>query len=93
MMDGINMGFKTASNKFEKIINAGEWIFDNTNMILEILLEEQHSIVVMVVARTMSVLVVVSLFQSGYLVKLNKQIKNKESQADALSGQKLGVLT
>ena len=81
-MDGLNKGFKVASDKFEKIINSGERIFDNTNMILEILLEEQHSIVVMVVADTMSGLVVLVLIQTGYMMKLTKEIKNKESEAE-----------
>ena len=71
-----------ASEKFEKLINSGERIFDNTNMILEILLEEHHSIVVMVVAGTMSVLVVLVLIQTGYIMKLTRKIEKKELEAD-----------
>ena len=52
-MDGLNKGFKVSSDKFEEIINSGERIFDNTNRILEILLEGHHNIIVMVVAGTM----------------------------------------
>ena len=51
-------------------------------MILEILLEEHHSIVVMVVAGTMSVFVVLVLIQTRYMMKLTKEIKNKESEAE-----------
>ena len=47
-------------------------------MILEILLEEQHSIVVMVVVGTMSALVVLVQIHTGYMMKLTKEIKNKE---------------
>ena len=52
-IDGLNKGFKVASDKFEKMLNSGEWILNNTNMILEILLREHHNIIVMVVAGTM----------------------------------------
>ena len=69
MMDRLNIGFKTASDSFEKIVREGERIFDNTNLILEILLEEPRSIVIMVVAGIMGILVVLVLFQTGYMMK------------------------
>ena len=81
-MDGLNKGFKVASDKFEKIINSSERIFDNTNTILEILLEGHQNIIFMVGAGTMSVLVVLVLAQTGYMMKLTREIKKKESEAD-----------
>ena len=81
-MDGHNDGFKVASDKFEKIIDSSEKIFRNTNTILEILLEGHHNIIVMVGAGTMSVLVILVLAQTSYMMKLTKEIKKKESEAD-----------
>ena len=83
-IEGLNKGFKVASDQFEKIIKSCEWIFDNTNMILEILLEEHHSIVVMVVAGTMSLLVVLVLIQTGYMIKLTKEIKNRKLETETM---------
>ena len=77
-MDGLNKGFKVASEKFEKIIDSGEKIFRNINIILEILLEGHHNIIVMVGAGTMSVLVILVLAQTSYMMKLTKEIKKKE---------------
>ena len=82
VMDGLNKGFKVALDKFEKIIDSGEKIFKNTNTILEILLEGHHNIIVMVGAGTMSVLVILVLAQTSYMMKLTKEIKKKEAEAD-----------
>ena len=49
--------------------------FRNTNTILEILLEGHHNIIVMVGAGTMSVLVILVLAQTSYMMKLTKEIK------------------
>ena len=65
-------------DKFEKIIDSGEKIFRNTNTILDILLEGHHVIIVMVGAGTMSVLVIIVLAQTSYMMKLTKEIKKKE---------------
>ena len=78
-MDRPNKGFKVALDKFEKIINLSEMILDNTNTILEVLLEGHHNIIAMVGAGTMSVLVVLVLAQTGYMMKLTREIKKKES--------------
>ena len=77
-MDRLNKGFKVASDKFEKIINSGERIFDNTNMIMAILLEGHHNNTFMVGTGTMSVSVVLVMAQTGYMMKLTREIKKKE---------------
>ena len=81
-MDGLNTGFKVASDKFEKIIDSSEKIFRNTDQILEILLEGHHNIIVIVGVGTMSVLVILVLVQTSYMIKIPKAIKKKELEAD-----------
>ena len=49
---------------------------------MEILLEGHHNNIVMVGARTISVLVVLVLAQTGYMMKLTREIKKKELEAD-----------
>ena len=75
VMDGLNKGFKLASDKFEKIIDSSEKIFRNTDKILEILLEGHHNIIVIVGAGTMSLLVILVLAQTSYMIKLTKEIR------------------
>ena len=53
-------------------------------MILEILMKEQHSILVMIVAGKMSAFVVLVLIQTSNIMKLTKHIKNRELEAETM---------
>ena len=81
-MDGLNKGFKVASDKFEKIINPSEKILRNTDRILEILLEGHHNIIVIVGAGTVAILVILVLVQTSYMITFTKDLKKKELEAD-----------
>ena len=74
-MEGMNKGFKIASDKFEKVINSSEKILRSADRILEILLEGHHNIIVIVGAGTVSILVVLELMQIIYMIKLAKCFK------------------
>ena len=63
-MDGLNKGFKVASDKFEKIIDSSAKIFRNTDRIPEILLEGHHDIIVIVGTGTLSILVILVLIKA-----------------------------
>ena len=81
-MDGLNKGFKVASDKFEKNINPSEKIIIITDRILEILLEGHHDMIVIVGAGTLAILVILELVQTSYMIKLTKDFKKKEVEAD-----------
>ena len=49
---------------------------------MEILLEGNHDIIVIVDAGSMSILVILVLAQTSYMIKLTKGIKKKELEAD-----------
>ena len=69
-MEGMNKGFKIATDKFEKVINASEKIIKSADKILEILLEGHHNIIVIIGASTVAVLVVLVLVLIIYMIKL-----------------------
>ena len=81
-MDGMNKGFKTASDKFEKVINSSEKILRSADRILEILLEGHHNIIVIVGAGTVVILVVLVLVQIIYMIKLAEYFKKKNVESD-----------
>ena len=81
-MDGMNKGFKTASDRFEKIINSSEKILRSADKILEILLEGHHNIIVIVGAGTVVILVLLVLVQIIYMMKLAERFKEKNVESD-----------
>ena len=76
-MDGMNKGFKKATDKFEKIIETSEKIVVNADKILEILLEGQHNVIVIVGAATVAVLVLMVLMQIAYMIKLARHLRER----------------
>ena len=82
MMDGLNLGFETASDNFEKLLGASKKIIVNTNMILEVLMEEQRYVVVMTIAGALAAILVLVLIQTVSLWKLAKEITKKNSEVN-----------
>ena len=80
--DGMNKGFKTASDRFEKIINSSEKILRSADKILEILLEGHHNIIIIVGAGTVVILVLLVLVQIVYMMKLAEHFKEKNMESD-----------
>ena len=81
-MEGMNKGFKIASDKFEKVINSSEKILRSADKILEILLEGHHNIIVIIGAGTMAILIVLVLVLVIYMIKLAEHFKMKNKEAD-----------
>ena len=81
-MDGMNKGFKKASDKFEKIIGSSEKIIVSADKILEILLEGHHNIIVIVGAATVAVLVLMVLVQIAYMIKLARRLRERNVESD-----------
>ena len=81
-MEGMNKGFKIATDKFEKVINASEKIIKSADKILDILLEGHHNVIVIIGASTVAVLVVLVLVLILYMIKLAKCFKEKNGEAD-----------
>ena len=80
-MDGMNKGFKKATDKFKKIIGTSEKIVVNADKILEILLEGQHNIIVIVGAATVAVLVLMVLVQIAYMIKLARRLRERNIES------------
>ena len=81
-MEGMNNGFKIASDKFERIINSSGKILKSTEKILQILLEGHHNTIVIVGASTVAVLIILVLVLVIYMIKLAKQFKQRSEEAD-----------
>ena len=77
-MEGMNKGFKIASDKFEKVINFSEKILRSAHKILEILVEGHHNIIVIIGAGTVAILIVLVLLLIIYMIKLAKCFKKKK---------------
>ena len=86
-IEGMNKGFKKATNDFEKIIGTSKKITVNTDKILETLLEGQHNVIVIIGAATMAVLALMVLAQIAWTMKIVRHFEERNIKTiEAIEG-------
>ena len=76
-MEGMNTGFRNATDKFGKVINISEKIIKGADEMFEILSKGHHSTIVIIGASTVAVLTGLVIALILYMVKITEQFKEK----------------
>ena len=76
--EGMNQGFKTAVENFERITTVTSKIREQVDQILEILLTSWQDIIAVIIANVISVSLVLGLILATHIIMLIKALKQEE---------------